>query len=85
MTLVLIATVTLLGEIGGGGFAGATAKVHAGGEPPGTRSAHRFAGTPTVGALFPPGETDHTCIAGVVASTAGNLGFRPSQKRTPWC
>jgi hypothetical protein len=41
--------------------------------PAGTPTARPFAGTPTVGPLFPPGSTTHTCTASVVASTAGDL------------
>jgi V8-like Glu-specific endopeptidase len=55
------------------GPAGAAAQARATGEPSGTPSAHRFAGTPTVGALFPPGGADHICTASVVASTPGDL------------
>jgi V8-like Glu-specific endopeptidase len=42
--------------------------------PAGTRHAHRFAGTPTVGALF-TSATSHThiCTASVVASPGGNV------------
>ena len=42
-------------------------------QPPGTPTAHAFAGTPTVGPLFPPGSATHTCTASVVASSVGNL------------
>ncbi len=44
------------------------------GEPPGTPTAHRFAGTPTVGALFQSATaTAHTCTASVIDSPKGDL------------
>jgi hypothetical protein len=41
--------------------------------PPGTPTARPFNGIRTVGPLFPPGSTSHTCTASVVASRAGDL------------
>jgi len=38
-----------------------------------TPTAQHFVGTQTVGALFPPGSSVHTCTASVVDSTAGDL------------
>lgn len=43
------------------------------GTPTGTPTTRHFSGMPTVGALFPPGMSVHTCTASVVDSTAGNL------------
>ena len=44
------------------------------GPPPGTRSAHSFGGTPTVGALFPSATSSlHFCTASVVASPRGDV------------
>jgi len=41
--------------------------------PAGTPTATTFNGTPTVGALFPPGSSAHACTASVVSSPQGNL------------
>jgi hypothetical protein len=41
--------------------------------PSGTPTAHHFGGSPTVGALFPPGLSIHVCTASVVDSRSGDL------------
>jgi len=64
---------TFLGVLAPRGPAGAAVKVFSGAELPRTPSAHHFAGTPTVGALFPPGGDEHSCTASVVASAPGDL------------
>jgi hypothetical protein len=69
---VVLATVALTVAFEPYGPADASTKARGGG-PPGTPSARRFAGLPTVGALFPPGGADHTCTASVVASPPGDL------------
>jgi V8-like Glu-specific endopeptidase len=72
LTPALVEAIALLALFFPLGPAGAAAKARTTGEPV-TLSAHRFSGTPTVGALFPPGGTGHTCTASVVASTPGDL------------
>ncbi len=42
-------------------------------QPAGTPTAHSFAGTKTVGALFPPDSKVHVCTASVVSSRTRNL------------
>ena len=64
----LAATLAATGLPAGADVAGATATA-----PPGTPTARSFAGTPTVGPLFPPGSATHTCTASVVASAVGDL------------
>jgi hypothetical protein len=41
--------------------------------PAGTAMAHHFGGNRTVGPLFPPGSSTHTCTASVVDSPVGDL------------
>jgi V8-like Glu-specific endopeptidase len=70
---VLMSVVALLvafGPVGTGVAAGSGSRA---GEPSGTPTARHFRGTRTVGALFPPDSSVHTCTASVVESTAGNV------------
>ena len=69
MTKLLVALGVVTGTLAPAVMAGAAPDT----APAGTPSAHRIAGTRTVGPLFPPGSTTHTCTASVVASTVGNL------------
>src|SRR5450755_4634946 len=64
VAMVLTATVTLTGACTSPGDAA---------KPPGTPAPHTFGGTQSLGALFRPGSTDHTCTASVIDSTARNL------------
>ena len=41
--------------------------------PPGIQHATTFLGTPTVGPLFPPGNSTHSCTASVITSSSGSL------------
>jgi len=66
--LAVAVAAALAGALPPAGDAGAAAA-----PPPGTPTARPFAGTPTVGPLFPPGSATHTCTASVVASTVGDL------------
>ncbi len=65
---LVAAAVILVGPLVPAGGAGAAA-----GPPTGTPTARPFGGTATVGPLFPPGSSAHTCTASVVASSVGNL------------
>jgi hypothetical protein len=71
--VVLVTLVAVLGLFGSNGLAEAGASPGPGKKPPGTPTARRFGGIPTVGALFAPGSPLHTCTASVVDSAAGNL------------
>jgi hypothetical protein len=69
----LVALVALVGTLAVAGDVGATTPSDSASAPPGTPSAHQFAGDRTVGPLFPPGSDVHTCTASVVDSPTGDL------------
>ncbi len=73
VTKALVAAVAVCGVLLAAGDTAATAPAGAATEPAGTPTAHHFRGTPTVGPLFPPGGSVHTCTAAVVPSPVGNL------------
>lgn len=54
-------------------FGTAGAYADTAGAPPGTPTATQSAGSPIVGALFPPGSADHACTGTVISSPAGDL------------
>ncbi len=63
----------LTGGVLAAGDAAANVRTSAATEPVGTPTAHHFDGIPTVGPLFPPGGSAHTCTAGVIESPVGNV------------
>jgi len=73
VTKVLVVVAALTGGVLTAGDAAATAPTGAVTEPAGIPTAHHFRGIPTVGPLFPPGGSVHTCTASVVASPVGDL------------
>jgi hypothetical protein len=73
VALVVVGVAALAGALAPTGPTGAAVPAGTGSVPHGTPEAHRFAGSRTVGPLFPPGSPIHTCTASVVDSRAGNL------------
>jgi V8-like Glu-specific endopeptidase len=72
-TVVLAATVALLGACTTAGRAPFRVPPGTNAKPPGTPTAKPFGGSPSVGVLFPPGSLAHTCTASVVDSSVGDL------------
>ncbi len=72
-TSVLMTMVALLVTFGPASTGVAAGSAGRAGEPSGTPTARHFLGIRTVGALFPPSSSVHTCTASVVDSTAGNV------------
>lgn len=73
IAMTLIVTVALLAACTPARHSAVSGPTGTGGMASGTPTAHHFAGTRTVGALFLPGFPVHTCTASVVDSSAGNL------------
>jgi len=73
VTKVLLVVAVLTGGVLAAGDAAATVPSGPATRPAGTPTARHFRGIPTVGPLFPPGGSVHTCTASVIGSPAGNL------------